>query len=57
MTLECTRRSGANEGQGEVSRKNSAGWERRVRVNEVPPLPPSLYFLLLSLICGALLLG
>ena len=28
MTLECTRQSGANEGQGEVSRKNSVGWER-----------------------------
>lgn len=44
MTLEFTRRSGANEGQGEVSRKNSAGWERGWEWMKFPPSLPRCNF-------------
>lgn len=57
MTLEFTRRSGANEGAGRSEQEKQCGLGKGVRVNEVPLLPPSLYFLVLSLICAALLLG
>ena len=44
MTLEFTRRLGANEGQGEVSRKNSAGWERGWEWMKFPPSLPRCNF-------------
>ena len=42
MTLEFTRRSGANEGAGRSEQEKQCGLGKGVRVNEVPSLPPSL---------------